>query len=397
MIASSTLTSTSPTASTGATITGAAAGGGCSLPIISLAAWNSSSPDTTTTTCSRNKQLLADQVRDICHTTGFFLLQDHGISSDFLREVFDTSQRLFALPLDQKRLMDKSRSPHFRGWESEGSEYTNNRPDHREQVDLWTEHPVHKFDDDVDVDDKDSEQKKYLRLLGPNQWFPDATILPGLEATMERWFSEARKVADRLMEILAVGLGLDAHHFDAHVFGKQRMSLTKLIRYPPTPVGEAGVNAHHDTGFLTLLACRRTPGLQVERCDGTWMDVIPPTDDTLVVNLGEMLQAMTCNYYVATSHRVIVQQPQERFAIGYFHGPSLDTELIPLVVDKKYHDAVQKSPRHSQAGFMASREETQAGVGDMKSSHRAKTYGEQLWNYFRRSYPDNMARHYPNG
>ena len=39
--------------------------------------------------------------------------------------------------------------------------------------------------------------------------------------------------------------------------------------------------------------------------------------------------------------------------------------------------------------------ETEAGVTDMASGHRPDTYGEQLWNYFARSYPDLMERHYP--
>jgi hypothetical protein len=32
----------------------------------------------------------------------------------------------------------------------------------------------------------------------------------------------------------------------------------------------------------------------------------------------------------------------------------------------------------------------------MASELAATTYGEQLWNYFGRSYPANMARHHPN-
>ncbi len=45
---------------------------------------------------------------------------------------------------------------------------------------------------------------------------------------------------------------------------------------------------------------------------------------------------------------------------------------------------------------MARKEETEAGVGDMQSRYRATVYGEQLWNYFARSYPGIMAAHYPD-
>ena len=75
--------------------------------------------------------------------------------------------------------------------------------------------------------------------------------------------------------------------------------------------------------------------------------------------------------------------------------PSLDTSLAPLDLAPFYREAVAMSPRHANAGFMARRSEVESGVEDMGSSHRAEVYGEQLWNYFCRSYPDMVARHYP--
>ena len=151
------------------------------------------------------------------------------------------------------------------------------------------------------------------------------------------------------LAILSTGLGLPADHLSDY-FGDEPMSLTKLISYPPTPAGQAGVNAHHDTGFLTVLAAGTTPGLQVENTNGAWIDV-PLVPDSFVINLGEMLQAITGNYFVATPHRVITSEP--RLSAGYFHGPSLDTRLDPLPLDGRFADAVAASPRHRSAGFMA--------------------------------------------
>ena len=356
------------------------------LPIISLSDWKSSKNNVSDDETAQRDQAM--RVCRVCHETGFFLLQDHGLEA-FLDDLFRVTRHLFALPTSTKEAyMDKRKSPHFRGWEAVGSEYTNNRPDMREQVDLWTEHES--------VADLAQANPKYLRLLGPNQWLPD-DILPGYRQLLTKWFTQAEEVADQILEMLALGLDLDQSYFRQNVFRKQqRMSLTKLIRYPPTPVGHAGVNAHHDTGFLTLLACETSPGLQVQQEDGSWLDVTPPTRHTLVVNLGEMLQAMTGNYYVATPHRVIVSQTQqERYSIGYFHGPALDTPLTTVPLQERHRQAVQNSPRHATAGFMASRAETAAGVADMQSAYRAQTYGEQLWNYFRRSYPENCKSFYP--
>ena len=125
--------------------------------------------------------------------------------------------------------------------------------------------------------------------------------------------------------------------------------------------------------------------------DGDWIDV-PRATGSFVVNLGESLQAMTGNYLVATPHRVI--SGEERYSTAYFCGPSLDAPLDPLPLDDRFAAAVAASPHHAGSRYMARREETEAGVGAMASDYRPSTYGEQLWNYFARSYPDNVARHY---
>jgi len=322
---------------------------------------------------------LAEELREICHEIGFFIVINHGVPNELVDSVFAMMRRFFALPIDAKLQIDKRASRHFRGWEGEGAEYTNNRPDIREQIDVWTEWPARTAD----------VAPEYLRLLGPNQWMPD-DVLPGHRELTLAWFDELGTLARRLMAIMSAGLGLSAGHLDA-VFGEEQMSLGKFIRYPPTPAGQMGVNAHHDAGFLTVLAAGSTPGLQVQSLDDAWIDV-PVVANSFVINLGEMLQGMTGNYYVATPHRVLTEV--ERFSAGYFHGPSLHTTLDTLPLEPAFAAAVAASPRHSSAGFMARREETQAGVADMASSHKPAVYGEQLWNYFARSYPENMALHY---
>lgn len=322
---------------------------------------------------------LADELLQICHKVGFFIVTNHGIAPEFMGELFESMRCFFALPEDQKMLIDKAISPHFRGYEAVGTELTNNRPDMREQIDLWTEWPPRRGD----------VEPAYLRLLGPNQWMPDE-LVPGQRDLVLSWCQQLGALADRLLSLIAVGLGLDSEHF-RHYFGDETMSLTKLISYPPTPPGHAGVNAHHDTGFLTVLAAGATPGLQIQNHAGDWIDV-PIISDTFVINLGEMLQAMTGNYLVATPHRVITNRA--RLSAGYFHGPRLDAPLEPLVLDPKFAAIVAASPHHSTAGFMAGSEETSAGVDDMQGELVANTYGQQLWNYFGRSYPENMARHH---
>ncbi len=311
---------------------------------------------------------------DICHHVGFALVTNHGVGAELTADVFDMMHRFFALPERDKRLIDKQRSPQFRGWEPVGAETTDNAPDMREQIDVWTQWPTTTHDDPV-----------YDRLHGPNQWLPDS-VLPNHESLSMQWIEALAGLADALMATLSVGLGLGADHLRS-LFGPQPMSLAKFIHYPPTPVGAAGVNAHHDAGFLTVLAPGPTPGLQVQNPDGAWIDV-PVIDDTFVINLGEILQSMTGNYLVATPHRVITAD--ERYSAGYFHGPSLSTPLTRLPLAPDFAAAVEASPHHHDAGFMPTPEEARLGTGAMASGHRPETYGEQLWNYFSRSYGEQM-------
>lgn len=318
-----------------------------------------------------------DELRRICHEVGFFRLVDHGVDRAFVDDYFAAMKTFFSLPDEVKATIDKIESPWFRGWERLGTELTDNNVDHREQIDVWTEHPPRARD----------VEPAYLRLEGPNQW-PDE-VVPELRPLVERFQREMGTIADRLMAAMCVGLGLEPDHLD-RLFGERRMSLVKLIHYPATPAGEAGVNAHHDAGFLTLLWQPDVEGLQAQNQDGEWIDV-PPSRDAIVVNLGEILQSMTGNYFVATNHRVI--SPAERYTSGYFHGPDLRTRLDPLPLDPRFAEAVAASPHHRDAGFMAKRDELLAGERGIRST-ASETYGDQLWNYFIRSYPDLVARHH---
>jgi isopenicillin N synthase-like dioxygenase len=341
------------------------------IPVVDLSRWHGTDED---------RAALADEVRTISHEVGFFQLVGHGVPDEFCAAYFDALKRFFALPEAEKARIDKRRSRHFRGWERVGAELTNNRPDHREQLDVSTENPPYPID----------VEPAFLRLDGPNQWLPE-DVLPGFHALVDEFFVRLGAVADELMGVLSTGLGLDPGHLRS-VFGERPLSFAKLISYPPTPPGEAGVNEHHDAGFLTLLLQHGVGGLQALNAAGAWIDVAP-TPGAFVVNLGEMLQEMTGNYFVATTHRVITVEA--RYSSGYFHGPDLRTRLDPLPLPPAYPAAVAASERHAHAGFMARREELVAGRG-VTASTGAGVYGQQLWNYYVRSYPDNVRAHYPD-
>ena len=341
------------------------------IPVLDLRKWNASES-------SDQRRQFASELLEISHRVGFLLLTGHGVEPTFLDRYFSALDEFFALPDAVKARIDKFESPHFRGWERVGAELTDNRVDYREQLDLCTAHDPYAYD----------IVPPFLRLDGPNQWLDEATI-PGFRATVEEFLSMMGAIADQLMSALSSAFGLAEDHLK-NVFGERPMSLAKLIRYPQTPAGQCGVNAHHDAGFITVLVQHRVGGLQALNPEGEWIDV-PVVPGTLVINLGEMLQEISGNYVVATTHRVIATQP--RFSSAYFHGPDLRTRLDPLPLAPSFAEAVRNSPRHANAGFMAKRDELLAGKSGQASTGTG-VYGQQLWNYYARSYPANMARHH---
>ena len=181
----------------------------------------------------------------------------------------------------------------------------------------------------------------------PNVWTDDS-VLPGWREAMCRYALDMEALGIRLLHAIARHLGLGETWFDR--FFDNGASTLRLLHYPPrTEASVAGVEAqtlathqgrtrtimtaeHTDSGCLTLLHQDRVGGLQVMNAAGAWIDV-PPVDDALVVNLGDLMQRWTGGAVRATKHRVLgdaVGQGVPRYSIPFFFEPSLDARIGPI-------------------------------------------------------------------
>ncbi|WP_281033926.1 2OG-Fe(II) oxygenase family protein, partial [Mesorhizobium sp. M4B.F.Ca.ET.049.02.1.2] len=199
-----------------------------------------------------------------------------------------------------------------------GGELTKGKADWREQLDIGVERPTIAQGPGIPA---------WTRLQGPNQW-PHA--LPELKPALLAWQSKATQVAIRLLKAFALSLDQPEDAFDA-IYRDEPNHRMKIVRYPGRDAtgDDQGVGAHKDGGFLTLLLQDENKGLQVEY-NGNWVNV-DPIPQTLVVNIGELLELASNGYLRATVHRVVTPPPGvERISVPFFFSARLDA-TIPLL------------------------------------------------------------------
>jgi isopenicillin N synthase-like dioxygenase len=252
---------------------------------------------------------LARAVDEALRGAGFFAITGHGVPAPVVEAAFDAGRRFFALAEADKRRWHIDGWPLLRGFDPIGWQALDpaQPPDVKESFYLGVE------------------------AIGPNQW-PDEALVPGFRAAFEAYSAAMQGLAVRLMGLFEAALGLPAGHFDP--FMRHPTCTTRLLHYPPQPAtaapGQIGCGAHTDWGALTLLAQDDAGGLQVQRGDGTWLDVTP-MPGALVVNIGDMAQRWTNDRWRSTMHRVINRHAgRDRWSIAYFFDLDADASIEPL-------------------------------------------------------------------
>ena len=91
---------------------------------------------------------------------------------------------------------------------------------------------------------------------------------------------------------------------------------------------------HSDYGTITFLFQDKLGGLEVKGVDGKWISA-DPIDGAIIVNVGDLLEAMTSGRYPATRHRVVIPEEEKRRktlrqSIAFFIHPDDDVVCQPL-------------------------------------------------------------------
>ncbi|KAK9947808.1 hypothetical protein M0R45_003411 [Rubus argutus] len=173
-------------------------------------------------------------------------------------------------------------------------------------------------------------------FYGPNVW-PALDLLPGWRDTMEEFHRQALEVAKAVARLIALALDLDVHFFDTQEMLGEAIATLRLLHYDgqiSDPAnGIFGAGAHSDFGLITLLATDEVIGLQIckdkDAKPQVW-EYVSPKKGAFIVNLGDMLERWSNCIFKSTLHRV-VGNGQDRYSIAYFVEPSHDclVECLP--------------------------------------------------------------------
>ena len=176
---------------------------------------------------------------------------------------------------------------------------------------------------------------------------PFVSEIPNLYYDSVNLFKGFNSFYKKLMKAVALSLDLEKNYFDDELGN----STLRFIHYPETdnPVADDGLvkegggevpgmcsSKHTDINNLTLLFAPEN-GLELE-IDGKWIPV-QCDPETIIVNVGDMLQHLTGGLYKSGVHRVVCQPNVERFSSPFFGHRNLECSVEPLenlvAVDKE--------------------------------------------------------------
>lgn len=325
----------------------------------------------------------AASVSAALRTAGFMYIKDHGIP-ELIEKTLDTSAReFFRLPTDEKKKI----SMHYggrawRGFFPVGGELTSGKPDLKEGLYFGQERPQ-----------DDPRVRSGTPLFGSNL-FPERPA--DLRNAVLEYMTYCEAVGQGLLALVAVALGLPASYF-LRSFCNDPTCLFRIFHYPPPETlmdpklqdrSLWGVGEHTDYGLLTLLKQDDVGGLEVKRYDGQWISA-PPIDGTLVVNIGDMMEAMSGGLFMSTPHRVRNRGGPDamRLSFPFFFDPSFHAVVHPLPLSNAMEREAAETVRNR--AMIGQERWDKAGVTvGLKSG---ATYGDYLLRKVGKVFPDLAA------
>jgi isopenicillin N synthase-like dioxygenase len=261
-------------------------------------------------------EILPTLERALCDI-GFVLVKGHGVPAELVSDLRQQLVDYFDRPLDDK-MAERITPDNYRGYIPLGFFSPNTEGVTPDQYEGYKLHAEVTQDDPLCT---------ACDLYGPNRWPREPA---GLRETTEAFWQACEATGQRLLSLIAQIMKVDVADFLTH-FDQPLTNMT-LLHYPPSNPNEGfGIHPHKDTDALTLLFPDAVGGLWLRPHDQTeWLEVKAP-DDTMVVNIGDLLELWSGGYFVSTPHKVVNTSGKERYSFPFFIVPRHDVVVAPLI------------------------------------------------------------------
>ena len=146
------------------------------------------------------------------------------------------------------------------------------------------------------------------------------------------------QLGSQMLRALALHIDLPEDYFGDKT--DQGNSILRPIHYPPITADDipnVRAGAHEDINLITLLVGASAAGLEVLSKKGEWVPFTSDAD-TIVVNIGDMLQRLVNHVLPSTTHRVVNPAPERRgfarYSTPFFlhFNPDFPIETLPSTI-----------------------------------------------------------------
>ena len=181
-----------------------------------------------------------------------------------------------------------------------------------------------------------------------------ATFRPAMTALYEA----LDDLGATLLEACALFIGERADLFRG--MAEASDTILRVIHYPPlaqdTAANAVRAAAHEDINFITLLPGSTADGLEILRRDGSWLPIRAHAQE-IVVDSGDMLQAISNGLFRSTTHRVVnpEDRARDRYSMPVFIHPRAEVDLTPLSSCVARTGGVVNFPRQTAGEYLARR------------------------------------------